>query len=491
MFNKLGALLDRVSSKRSTTRPNSKPRTSARTLTRAFSHSGATATPSRALPATPATVASAPSTTLVFPLSPCPNDVLDTRAHVLSPGTRRVRFTSGSSVCTTHSKEEYDRSPIVDTPAGAAHEGTRSPNKLRRARERAPRAQRQETFPASVSSPNLGSASPERRGAANSKRERRPSLLMQSGSRSFVAMAIAEEESPLVSMTRSKAEGGQLRSRPKPRTRPSVDSARAICGGIVGRGVKGPYAFADDEEIPFRPLPPLPQPPAPTAIDHPVGESFLSLDYSDDEDIDDNTHTTMFVHGRRASDRTQRVADALFFTLAPGNDNEQEHWETYGAAQTEGKRDRARGQRETRALLAAFPEPPTTTPAPVRARKHRDITQWVKDSAGAGCESASSSELGHDMSASPLSWRHQASDASTGHTTPEGTPPRSRGKRGLPPYDVRTPPAKSCPALVAVPGAGRRGGDKLLPLVPYNALEQPFRYERHPYASPALTAERW
>lgn len=393
-------------------------------------------------------------------------------------------------MCTTHSKEEYDRSPIVDAPAGATHEGIHSPNKLRRERERSPRAQKLETFPTSISSPNLVGASPERRGA-DSRRERRPSLLMQSASRSFVAMSIAEEgaeEGPLVPMTRSKAERGQVRSRPKPRTCPSVDSARAICGGVVGQGVNGPYASSDEEVIPAQARLP-PQLPVPQNVGHHAGDSFLSLDYSDDEDIDEDT---MFKHTRRASDRTQRMADALFFTMAAENNEKHVHerWETYGAAQTERKRDRARGRRSTQALLAAFPEPPKTIPSPLGARRHRDIEQWVRESAAASieavCDSAESSELGHGYG-----WHH-AWETSTEDTTPEVTPPRARPKREHPPYDARTPPAKSCPALVAAHGrAGRRGGEKLLPLVPYDALEEPFRYERHPYASPALRAQGW
>ena len=129
MFSKLGALLDRIGSKRSPTKPSSKPRGRAR----AFSVSGAPATPPRT--STTAGETSAPSTTLVFPLSPRPDDSLDVRPRVLSPA-RRVRFSSGSSVCTTHSKDDYDRSPIVDAPAGATHEGTHSPSKLRKERER-------------------------------------------------------------------------------------------------------------------------------------------------------------------------------------------------------------------------------------------------------------------------------------------------------------------------------------------------------------------
>ena len=321
---------------------------------RAFSVSGAPATPTRA-PSTHVGVTSAPSTTLVFPLSPRPDDSPEIRSRALSPA-RRVRFSSGSSVCTTHSKVDYDRSPIVDAPPGATHEGTRSPSKLRKGRERPSYAQKVEAFPASFSSPNLLSASPEKRGTADNNRERRPSLLLQSASRSFVSMAIAEEgphEDSLIPMTRCKAERGQIRPRPKPHTRPSVDSARAICGGVVGRGVHGPYASSDEDEIQEVARTP-PRSHAPATSDH-HGESFLSLDYSDDEDIDEDMHTNMFVNGRRASDRTQRVADALFFTLAADRAEADDHWEAYGAAQTEGKRDRARGQRETRALLAAFP----------------------------------------------------------------------------------------------------------------------------------------
>ena len=486
MFSKLGALLDRIGSKRSPTKPSSKPRGRAR----AFSVSGAPATPPRT--STTAGVTSAPSTTLVFPLSPRPDDSLDVRPRVLSPA-RRVRFSSGSSVCTTHSKDDYDRSPIVDAPAGATHEGTHSPSKLRKERERPSHVQKVEMFPASFSSPNLLGASPEKRSTTDSKRERRPSLLLQSASRSFVSMTIAEEapeESPLVPMTRSKAEQGQMRPRPKPRTRPSVDSARAICGGVVGRGVHGPYASSDEEEIQEVARFPL-QVHVPKPIDHHAGESFLSLDYSDDEDIDEDMHTTMFVNGRRASDRTQRVADALFFTLAADHGEADDRWEAYGAAQTEGKRDRARGQRETRALLAAFPTPPKTIPSPLDVGKHRAIAQWVKESAAvsvaAVCDSAESSERG--WSPSP----YRASETSTEYTTPEVTPPRARPKRGHPPgpYNTRAPPAKSCPSLVAAPAGTKRSQEKMLPLVPYDALEQPFRYERHPYASPALRAERW
>ena len=495
MFSKIGAFLYRIGSKRSPTKPSSNPRS----RSRAFSVSGASATPART--PTKAGVASAPSTTLVFPLSPRPDNHSEARPRVLSPA-RRVRFSSGSSIRTTHSKDDYDRSPIVNAPAGATHEGTRSPSKLKKERERSSHVQKVETFPASFSSPNLLSASPEKRSVAQSKRERRPSLLLQSASRSFVSMAIAEEGpqgAPLVPMTRSQVERGHMRSRPKPRTRPSVDSSRAICGGVVGRGVHGPYTPSDEGEIQEVARTPPPR-PVPKTIDPRAGESFLSLDYSDDEDVDQDMHTTMFVNGRRASDRTQRVADA-FFTLAAEQERKSKvdahQWETYGAAQTEGKRDRARAQRETRALLAAFPEPPKTIPSPLDVVKHRAIAQWARESAAvpesvmAVCDSAESSELGHAPG-----WSG-ASRTSTEYTTPEATPPRARPKRERPPgprpYDARAPPAKSCPSLgVATGGATRRKDrEKLLPLVPYDALEQPFRFERHPYASPALGAERW
>ncbi|KAH9924015.1 uncharacterized protein B0H18DRAFT_1013024 [Fomitopsis serialis] len=322
-----------------------------------------------------------------------------------------------------------------------------------------------------------------------------------------------EEDRPrpaaLTPLTRSYCERG--RKRPKPRTRPSTDSSRAICGGVVGRGVDGPF---DDADLPSYAEARTAHPPVygtrfwntppRAAPGGPPGDSFLSLDYSDDEDIDEGLHTAMFVHGRRASERTASAArtDALFFTLQPadgdGDDVDEAGWEAYGLAQTEGKRERARERRERRALLAAFPEPPRSmpTPSPTPAPKlgmlkHRAISEWVKESTASVsvssvCESAASSveeslgtdsrlghEHGHDRSGnpSPLSWQH---GTSTANTTPELTPPRAQRARGR----------GAC---------GRRmtGREKLLPLVPYEELDQPFRFERHPYAAAALNAEKW
>ncbi|TFY51570.1 hypothetical protein EVJ58_g10495 [Rhodofomes roseus] len=237
----------------------------------------------------------------------------------------------------------------------------------------------------------------------------------------------------------------------------------------------------------------------------------MNLDYSDDESIDEDLHTgSMFVHGRRASERSATSAhpDALFFTLQPESPEREEAppspWEAYGLAETEGKRERERERRERRALLDAFPEPPSNCEPPspeshvhLGMLKHHAIAQWVKE-ASASVTTVGSSEEGRDRSESPspLGWGHGTS------TTLGGTPPRTRRAEGpRMRYDAYAVPATSSRTLVdsddvrrgrsQSPKKGSKMGnrDKLLPLVPFDEVNKPFRFERHPYSAAALGAE--
>ncbi|KZT63398.1 hypothetical protein DAEQUDRAFT_134294 [Daedalea quercina L-15889] len=493
MFLKLGSLLDRTfGGRRSPTKPSftfnhTKPsfgfgpikhtKASSRARARTVSEPPVPATPPRASP--------------LGPCAPAPQPYLDTvidiRAAEPRAGARRVRFSSESTRASAGTDAPIPR-PVLSS----------SPRKTAKA----------EAFPASLSTPDL--SAPGRYNA----RERRPALRAQAAGRPFVAMAIVEEEDPWegAPLTRSRAEREQTRRRPRPRTRPSTDSARAICGGVVGWGVRGPDDD-DEDQLSTDGHAHAPvngyaadrwdaDPPAYTARAAPAGESFLSLDYSSDEDIDEDLHTTMFVHSQRAAPAAR--SSALLFTLRADSEGDDERegggWEAYGLEQTERKRERHRERRERRALLAAFPVPPPLPPTPaphLGMLRHHAIAQWAKDSASVSvataCESAESSlsSLGRGSSSpSPLGWH--ASETSTADTTLELTPPRPGPGPRRAPYGARAPPAKSCPHL-PLPGQGRIGKEKekLLPLVPYDGLAEPIRFERHPYAAPALRAGRW